>query len=173
MSSVIPWALLGAVPFLFSGGTQAPQGTGSGGGSGGGNTPSRPISIEDGLAWAASLPPSHGPEREAAILSAVKAGGANLSWATVTSGPIEGYRASMLVSARSLRIGKNNPVRVEVDYVTHQKICDHLAASMLTPMIAGLVWKQAKLRIPYLQKQDWVLGGTMANTKNMVAYSKE
>ncbi len=180
MSSVLPWALLGLAPLLLSGsspsnvGTNPPLGgTGGGTGSGGAGEPPKPISIDDGLVWAETLPKKHGPEREAAILAAVKAGGANTAWTTLTSGPIEGYRATMLVMARTLRIGKKNPVRVEVDYVTHQRICEEFAASMLTPYLSDLIWKQAKLRIPYLQKQTWVENGTMASTANMVTYSKE
>lgn len=177
MSSALPWLFLGSIPLLLGGdkgGSPLPQNGGGGGPSSGGpSQPPKPISIDDGLTWAAALPPKHGPEREAAILDAVVKGGANTSWTSIKSGPIAGYTATILVAARTLRIGKKNPVRVEVDYTTHQKICDHFGCIMLTPHVSDLIWKAAKLRIPYLQKSDWVVSGTMATTKNMVAYSQE
>lgn len=176
MSSAIPWLFIGSIPFFLGGDGSTPQhggGGGTGPSSGGPSKPPAPISIEDGLAWAKALPSKHGPEREAAILDAVVKGGANLSWTSIQSGPIAGYRATILVAARSLRIGKRNPVRVEVDYTTHQKLCDHFGCTMLTPHVSNLIWQKAGLRVPYLQKSDWVVKGTMATTANMIAYSQE
>lgn len=174
MSSAIPWLLLGSVPLLIASGAQA--GTLSGGNkptSGGPDKPPQPISIEDGLKWAEALPKNAGPEREAGILKAVKDGGANLGWAAIRSGPIAGYTATVLVTSRTLRIGRDRPVRVEVDYVTHQAICDHFGCVMMTPHVNDIIWQKAGLRLAYLQKQKWVLEGTMATTKNMIAYSQE
>lgn len=144
----------------------------------GGGGPTIPASggdsnIDDGALWAASLPKSAGPERERIILDTLINKGARYSFAVVRSGPVDGITAKLSVMSRTVRVGQYNPVRVQVDYSTMQAFCDALYLSMMTPLVADLTWKQAGMRLPYLQKPKWVEDGTMSTTANMIAYSRD
>lgn len=126
----------------------------------------------DGAAWAASLPTEETPKRDEAILAAVRAGMGNFHWTTVRSS-IPGYDAQVTVMTRVLRIGARNPVRVTVRYDTFQKIAELLGGAMMTPFVADLTYKQAKLPLKMQGRNSWVEDGTMGRTRRMIEYSQQ
>lgn len=126
----------------------------------------------DGAAWVATLPPKGLPERDAAILAALKSGMGNFGWSTIKSS-IPGYEASITVMNRVVRVGQKNPVRVDVNYDTAQKLCDLYSSAMMTPKIADLTRKQCAVPLVMQGRNEWVQDGTMGDTKRMIEYNTQ
>ena len=137
-------------------------------------SPTTPASIttDDGLAWAKSLPNKPTKSREDAIYQAVKDGLARIEWANVTT-EAKGFRGTVRVFARTLRIGKTNPVRVSVNFETAQRICNLLGCAMVTSKVADLTRLQSVNKLAALPMNKWVQDGTMANTDRMIEYSQK
>lgn len=89
------------------------------------------------------LPPSHGPEREKAILSNVSKGLYEVTWVPIRSKHGD-HEAEFYVSADALKIGG---VRFNVTATTQQQIADRIGASLLTPKLADLLHAQAEIKI--------------------------
>jgi len=125
----------------------------------------------DGLEWAKTLPAKPGKAREQQIFDAVKAGMARTEWVEM---PVQvgDLKVTIPVMARTLRIGKTNPVRVSVNYETAQQIADFLGAAMMTPHVADLTRVFSTNALEPVLKSNWVNDGTMANTNRMVEYSQ-
>jgi len=126
----------------------------------------------DGLEWAAQLPGGPTPAREKAILEAVERGDAKIDWSTVRVS-IPGYSGTVHVFARTMRIGQTNPVRVQVNYESAQRLCDMLGCAMMTPLVADKTHEQSIVKLAAMPMSDWVLDRTMANTNRMVEYSQK
>lgn len=134
--------------------------------------PTTPASVgaDDGISWAKSLPKKPSQAREDAIFAAVQAGKARIEWANVAT-EAKGFRGTVRVFARTLRIGATNPVRVSVNFQTAQKICDLLGCAMMTPKVADLTRLQSVNALSAMPMSKWVQDGTMANTDRMIEYS--
>ncbi len=86
-----------------------------------------------------TLPAKHGPEREAAILQAVKDGLASVRYRTIHSS-YNGHTAEFDVFDDALMI---EGLRVNVSAATEQRIADHMACLLMTARIADLRFQQA------------------------------
>lgn len=102
-----------------------------------------------GSVWAASCPPEHGPERNAAILDAVNARlFVPFVWCPVSTTRGD-YRATFYVVDDVLRIGEPGDVfRVPVSHRLQQQIADLLGVHCPTTKLHDLAWGQAQVKIP-------------------------
>ncbi len=92
---------------------------------------------------ALDLPPNAGPERENAILSLVKQGLFEASWASITS-QVGVNTAEFQVFSDAMKI---EGVRVNVSAETAQMVADMLGCSLLTPKLADLMWVQRQVTL--------------------------
>src|SRR5690349_8921697 len=97
------------------------------------------------------IPDKPGPDREAAILEAVRAGNYEHEWAEIDS-EARGNQATMFVSRDALKI---DGVRVTVNAQTNQRIADLLGAYLNTTRTCDLAYEQAAVVVPpQLQTPD-------------------
>lgn len=144
------------------------------------------VGAGDGLDWANALPHTHGPntgnaslgqwgepgpERESALYAAITGGMSTYGWSQVVMGPIDGTYAIVPVLNRTLRIGQTRPVRITVDYLTHQHIVDLLGGACMTPKVADASFAQASFPLQAMPENAWPVDGTMAATSRMIEYS--
>lgn len=139
----------------------------------------------DGVTWANSLAykanavrkaggkprwKGYDPAREEQIVQAVKDGHANYGWSRLVIGPVDDTYLTLPVFSRGLRVGTTNPVQVEGNFLTAQRIADLIGGAMLTPLVSDEIYKQGTLKIePILT--NWSEDGTMASLDGMVDYS--
>lgn len=97
------------------------------------------------------LPNLPGPARDAAIISAIRAGEYDVSWSTISSNS-GGHSAMFRVFADALKI---NGVRVTVSAWLEQTIADMLGCSLLTAKLADLLFAQRAVTLtPHTQTPD-------------------
>lgn len=94
--------------------------------------------------------PTNQADREKFILDAVKNRKNDpIHWSTLYS-EANGHTAVFFVMADALKI---NGVRVSASARTEQLVADMLAASLLTPRLADLIFEQAAVRLPVLPRK--------------------
>lgn len=124
--------------------------------------------------WLRTLPPSHGPAREAAILAAVREGWhITPQWCPVTT-TMHGHTATLYCSADALQIGEpGDSVRVSTNALTAQAIADMLGASLETSRIHDLAYGAADVKLEPILNPGGIKPGDprMADTDVMVAFS--
>jgi len=132
-------------PRADTGGGPAPKPTPA---AGGGLTIA-PRANEGGRAILARFPEGAGPEREAKIIDAVRAGHfAPIRWATITN-TAGRNRIRFHVSADVLKLGnETDAVRVSATHATAQRIADLLGTTLPTPLIVDLIHHQAAVKVP-------------------------
>lgn len=114
------------------------------------------------------LPATARPERERAILDAVRMGNfAPIAWSQLRS-THNGRELVMFVSCDALRIGTaEDSVRVNVTASTAQHIADAVSCVLPTTRICDLIWEQAVVRIsPCIGRAD----SEMSSTARMLAH---
>ncbi|NUP06849.1 MAG: hypothetical protein HOW73_12425 [Polyangiaceae bacterium] len=116
-----------------------------------------------------SIPEQPGPAREAALLSAIRAGYVVHRWVPLVIS--EGGRTlEVEVSEDALMVGEEGDrVRVTTDATTAQLVADHFDALLLTPRVSD--WIRASARVllePIPQTPDSAMG----NTSRMVQHSR-
>jgi hypothetical protein len=115
-----------------------------------------------GTEFLQTLPATARPERERAILDAVRAGNfAPVTWWAVRSA-FNGHALVMFVSSDALRIGTaEDSVRVNVTARTAQHIADTLSCVLPTTRICDLIWEQAVVRVsPCIGRADSEMSAT-------------
>ena len=92
------------------------------------------------------LPPSPGPARDAAILSAVASGAASPAWTAINATTPDGaHTGSFFVLSDGLKL---NGVRLSVSAKVLQQLADMLSASLMTPRLLDLAFNQAAVKLP-------------------------
>lgn len=125
-----------------------------------------------GSAFARSLPKGPGRERESLIMGAVGAGKAKIRWGFVVNRTKDGREFVLPVLSRVLAIGTSaDALRVEVNYLTCQRIADLLDCHLCTPKVATMIFQQAVTKVDPQNHPSWVTDGTMANTNRMIEQS--
>lgn len=104
---------------------------------------------EGGRAILARFPADAGPEREAKILEAVRAGHfAPIHWAPITNSAGKN-RIRFYVSTDVLKLGnEKDAVRVSATHATAQRIADLLGTTLPTSLIVDLIHHQAVAKVP-------------------------
>ncbi len=88
----------------------------------------------DGLDFLATLPKEPTAAREEAIFRAVQEGKARFSWSTLTT-RAGAHSAEIPVMTDALMIGSSNPVRVNVNHRTAQRIADFLVGGTFEGLV--------------------------------------
>ena len=112
-----------------------------------------------------TCPPQPGPERDAWILDAVKAGEAEGQWAEIKV-EAGGHTAIFTVLADGLKIGG---VRINVSATLEQQIADVLGAVLLTPQLADLIWAN---RVWTAKPHTGAPDNQMGSTARMIEHSQ-
>ena len=114
----------------------------------GGGLTIAPRPNEGGRAILARFPEDAGPEREAKILEAVRAGHfAPIQWAALTNTAGKN-RIRFHVSADALKLGnETDAVRVSTTHATAQRIADLLGTTLPTSLIVDLIHQQAAVKV--------------------------
>src|SRR3990170_2841479 len=100
-----------------------------------------------GSDFLASLSEKFTPQREQAILDAVRRGNYVLNWVPIVIDRPP-YRATVWVSNDALRIGEpSDSVRVSVTAQTEQMIADELNATLPTALLSDEIYRQADLKL--------------------------
>lgn len=135
----------------------------------GGGAPAPPMGsrMDSGRMWAQGLPPNATPEREAAILAAIDAQFLNAQPAvpvTYRKGPSE---ITIYAMPDCLMIGYSDPVRVNVNHATAQRIADRFGMMLPTSLMSDKAWEAATKLTPQTMPAD----AKMATTERMIGHS--